>query len=462
MTRDKTKKLYSPKNGLDPREVALCVLLSVTEGGRKSDVCLRETLRESSLSAKDRALVKIIVDGALDHLIRLDHIIQRYLKRPIGFLNTEAKGILRISVYQILFLDRVPDAAVCNEAVELTKTRGLKQLSGFVNAVLRNVVRDKEAGKEAEENYKDKSVYLSVPKWLYKKLCSDNGEKKAEEIARVWLEKRPVTVRLNTSIMKEDDIVKLLNDEGAGPEKIDIKAILGSYGLTLPEDAIPAVYSLTKVFDITKLDTFKRGLFLVQDAASTLPAAMSGVKEGDHVIDVCAAPGGKTLQLCDILKGSGLVEARDISEKKLELIRENAERIGFKNIKIRQLDAFKADEESFYRADIVMMDPPCSGLGVAGRKPDIKYDLRSYSIEELRGLQRDMLMSVARYVKPKGRLVYSTCTITPEEDEENITWAMSHLGFRLISSIKLLPTKLHDGFYVAVMEKGYDRTQWKT
>ena len=161
------------------------------------------------------------------------------------------------------------------------------------------------------------------------------------------------------------------------------------------------------------------------------------------------------MQLCDLLKGSGMVAARDVSPQNIRLIEENVSRTGFKNISLKVWDALKEDEESFFRADIVMADLPCSGLGIIGRKPDIKQNIKSYSIEELRELQREMLMVVSRYVKPHGRLVYSTCTITPEENEQNVAWALSHLGFKLERSIKLLPDEEHDGFFAAVLRKEF-------
>lgn len=451
----KQKRIFLPKDDLDQREVALCILLNVTENGRKANEALSEALRDSRLSGRDRGLVTAIVEGTLDYLIRIDYILSRYSRKPLRFMAPEARGLLRISAYQILFLDRIPDSAACNEAVEIIKRRGLKGLSGFINAVLRNMIRDKESGSDKITKLPEDHIRYSVPKWLYKKICSDYGRDRAHGIFEAWLSHRDVTVRFNTSLMEEEKIAELLREEGAEPERIDMEALLRSHGVTIPKEQIPVVYKLGNVNGITSLSAFSRGLIGVQDPASTLPAAMAGIKGGEYIIDVCAAPGGKSLQLCDLLRGSGHVEARDVSERKLELIRQNAERMGFSNLSLRCMDALKSDEDSFYRADIVMADLPCSGLGIVGRKPDIKLNIKSYSIEELKELQRDMLLTVSRYVKPRGRLVYSTCTITPEEDELNAAWAASHLGFSIVSTVKLLPDREHDGFFVAVMEKGF-------
>ena len=449
------KDIYIPKNDLDPREVALCILLSVTEGRRKSNLAISESLRTSKLSERDRALVTAIAEGTLDYLIRIDYIISRYTRKPLRFMQPEARGILRMSVYQILFLDRVPDSAACNEAVELAKKRGISGLSGFINAVLRSVVRDKEKGSGKLFDYPEKHIYYSLPKWLYKKLCADYGTQKAEAIAASYLTKRGVTVRFNLSLSSEEEIRESLSEDGAEPEKVDMRRIFEEKGVELSDRYLPVVYKLKNASRLNSLRAFKEGLVCVQDPASTLPAALSEPKEGDFIIDVCAAPGGKSMQLCDLLKGSGMVAARDVSHQKIRLIEENVSRTGFKNISLKVWDALKEDEESFFRADIVMADLPCSGLGIIGRKPDIKQNIKSYSIEELRELQREMLMVVSRYVKPHGRLVYSTCTITPEENEQNVAWALSHLGFKLERSIKLLPDEEHDGFFAAVLRKEF-------
>ena len=452
----KTGKLtYIPKNGLDEREVALCVLLSVTETGRKSHLALSGMLRASELGKKDRALVTAISEGTLEQLIRIDYILSRYVRKPLRFLDPEARGILRMSVYQILFMDRIPDSAACNEAVAIAKLRGRGRLSGFINAVLRNIVRDKEADPDRLYKYPEEHIAYSVPKWLYKKLCAELGRGTARSVFQAWLTRRGQTIRLNTSLMDEEGICKLLDEEGAKVKRIDFAALLKASGCSTEGLELPIVYELSEAASLTELSAFKRGLIAVQDIASMLPAVFARPAAGDHIIDICAAPGGKALQLCDMLRGSGLVEARDVSEAKAQLIRENALRMGFKNIDIKVMDALVPDEESYYRADIVMADLPCSGLGIVGRKPDIKLNIRSYSIEELRDLQREMLSIASRYVKPHGRLVYSTCTITREENEDNVQWAASHLGFQVTDTIRLLPAEDHDGFFVAVLQKEF-------
>ena len=188
---------------------------------------------------------------------------------------------------------------------------------------------------------------------------------------------------------------------------------------------------------------------------SALVASYAAPKDSDIIIDVCAAPGGKSLALSDLMNGNGRIEARDVSSQKVRLINDNIKRCGFDNIKTQILDALKHDEESLYRADIVIADLPCSGLGVIAKKPDIKLNLKPYSVEELRDMQRDILENVSRYVKPKGRLIYSTCTVSKEENEQNAAWIADELGFKLVSSNRLMPSTDNDGFYIAVFEKKY-------
>ena len=460
------------RDASNARDVVLFVLLSVTETHRKAHTALRETLEDCpALTEADRAFVTRTVNGTLDYLIRIDGILTSYSRTPLLLLKPLIRGILRMSVYQLLWMDRVPDAAVCNEAVRLTKLHGLSGLSGFVNGVLRTVARERTAGAAAVTAPADPALRLSVPRWLYKKLLAEFGAERTEQICTAWLLERPVTVRLNTSLQDAAHILESLREEGAEPEPVDAAQLIlsgrscvlepeetgsGRNGSSLPQ-ALPVLARLKHVTGVTRLKAFQQGWIQVQDAAASLSAALADPKCGDYCIDVCAAPGGKSLQLADRLLqlGGGLVEARDVSAEKVRLIEENRKRCGFQNLHCRLLDALTEDEESYCRADIVLADLPCSGLGIAGRKPDIKLNLKPYSIQELLVLQRDILTMVSRYVKPRGKLVYSTCTLTREENEEMARWAAQSLGFRLRDELRLWPSQKHDGFYVAVLERKY-------
>ena len=277
--------------------------------------------------------------------------------------------------------------------------------------------------------------------------------------------KRKETVRFNLSLAGTDDRVKAeeqiaagLREEGFVIRRIDYKAMLAESGQDLPDGPLPVVYELEEGGDVTHSESFRKGLITVQDPSSALVASYADPGMNDRVIDVCSAPGGKALALADLMNGKGgrgMIEARDVSKQKVALINENVSRCGFEMIRTEVTDALKEDEESFYRADILIADLPCSGIGVIAKKPDIKLNLMSYSIEELQTLQRDILFNVSRFVKPKGKLIYSTCTITEEENEMNARWAADRLGFTLTKEMKLLPGADHDGFYIAVLEKHY-------
>ena len=450
------KREYRLKNGRNPREAALVVLLRVCEEKEKSHYALRETLEECrEMDQRDRALVKRIAEGTLDYLLRLDCLIGRYSKKPLSLLKPVIRNILRMSLYQILYMDKVPKSAVCNEAVELAKLHGLLGLTGFVNGVLRNMVRDLEKGAEKITLIQDEAADLAMPSWLMKKYIRDFGHDRAREIAKAYLCQRSATLRLNCSKASPEEIQSLLKEEGVSFEMMDMEGFFGELGLIPGEEdtALPVMLNVKGIMGLSGIRAFQEGFLQPQDPSSAIPAFLAAPKEGDYVIDVCAAPGGKSLQLADMLSGSGTVEARDLTEQKAEMIRENIQRSGFKNIRARVMDALVPDEESYYRADILMADLPCSGLGIAARKPDIKLNVEPYSITELCHLQRDILKVVSRYVKPGGKLVYSTCTLTLEEDEENAAWAAEELGFILKKEVKVFPGADRDGFYAALLEK---------
>lgn len=452
-SKQKEYKVRDPRNG---RDAALTILLLVCENRKKSHHAVREVLDSCpGLSRRDKALAKRIAEGSLEYLIRLDCLLGRYLKRPLSFLKPEIRGILRISFYQLLYMDKVPDSAVCNEAVELAKLHGLLGLSGLVNGVLRAAVRDKQSGSSRLYEIKDPAVDLAVPKWLFRKLSSDFGTDQAREIAGAWLRERPVTVRLNLSRASEEEICGLLREEGVEFAKADMEGFFSEYGIRPAPGQLPVMLQLSGISGLSGLSAFQKGLLQPQDMSSAVPAVLAAPREGSFILDVCAAPGGKSLQLADLLRGTGLVEARDLSRQKVRLIEENISRSGFQNIRARLQDALVPHEESYCRADILMADLPCSGLGIAARKPDIKWNVEPCSITELQALQRDILRVVYRYVKPGGRLVYSTCTLTPEENEQNVEWMAEELKLVPVQSVRIFPSREHDGFFAALLKRSF-------
>ncbi len=442
------------------RAIVLDILMEVNENGAFSHHAISDALKKYQyLEKKDRAFITRLANGTIERQITLDYVIDEYSQVAVKRMKSVIRNVLRMAVYQIMYMDGVPNSAACDEAVKLTNRRGFFNLSGFVNGVLRTVVRSYK-----DINYPDKertpsrylSIYYSVPEWIVKKWLAVYDFDSVESMLIAFLEKDDTTIRVNTC-------------------KTDVKALkekLESQGITV-EDA-PYVDEALRISGFNYLDSmaeFRDGLFTIQDVSSMLVGKVAGVKSGDYVIDVCAAPGGKSLHVAELLKGTGYVEARDLSENKVELIRNNIERMGFVNIAARTKDALVFDELSEEKADIVLADLPCSGLGVIGNKVDLKYKMSATAITELEELQRNILAVVNRYVKLGGVLIYSTCTINPGENIDNVRWFAKTFNFELESISEYLPEALRsettdegyiqllpsihdcDGFFVARLKR---------
>ena len=419
----------------DVRRLALEVLLEVTEKNVYSHLALRGALEKYQyLDKQDRAFLTRLVEGTVERMLELDYIIGKFSRVPLRRMKPAVRGILRMSVYQIRYMDRVPDAAVCSEAVKLAEKKGFSGLKGFVNGVLRNISR--EAG---QMEYPDLSVRYSTPEWIVRQWTQEYGAELAEEMLKSQYEERPVTVRVNLHRISRDRLAERLASEGVCAEKIEgVECALAISGY----DYLAAVPS------------FREGLFQVQDVSSMIAALKADPKPGDYCIDVCAAPGGKSLHMADLMDGTGMVEARDLTEYKTGLIEENIARSGMANIRAVQWDATVPDPSCAGKADVVLADLPCSGLGVLNKKRDLKYRMSPEQQEELVSLQRRILETVQRYVKPGGTLVYSTCTVHKEENEGNTAWFLERFPFILKEQIQMLPGRDRwDGFYIARMER---------
>ena len=341
------------------------------------------------------------------------------------------REILRSAVYQLRYMDSVPDSAVCNEAVKLTQRKGFYNLKPFVNGVLRTIAREMDQVKfpSREENLvRSLSVEYSMPEQLVERWLEAYGEETTEKILKDFLEEKPLTVRCRTYLNSQEAIVKSLTDQGVKVE---------------PAPYLPYACHISGFDHILALDAFINGKILVQDVSSMLVAEAADPQKGDYVIDVCAAPGGKSLHVGDKMEGFGTVDARDVSQYKVNLIEENIRRTNSINVQAKVQDATIFDQESELLADIVLADVPCSGYGVIGKKPDIKYRVTPQKQEEIVILQRTILDRAANYVKPRGTLIFSTCTIAKEENEENMMWFLQNYPFKLESLDPCLPEELH-------------------
>lgn len=424
---------------VNTRDLVVEILLLVTRDGQYGHIALNQVLEKYQyLDKSDRAFITRVTEGTLERMIELDYITDQFSKVKVKKMKPVIRAIVRSAVYQLKYMDSVPDSAVCNEAVKLAVSRGFGGLRGFVNGVLRSIARNLDSVQYPPEGTKEYlSVRYSMPPWILEQWLAWYTPEQVEQMLRNFLEEKPTSIRCNLHQISREDLKRKLAGEGVKAEEV-------------PE--LPCALLISGYDYLGALPSFQEGDFQVQDISSMLVAERANPREGDYIIDVCAAPGGKALHLADKLRGTGMVQARDISDYKVGLIWDNIRRAGMENIEAVRWDATVLDEESVEKADIVIADLPCSGLGVLGRKSDLKYRMTREGEKELAALQRQILSQVWRYVKPGGKLVYSTCTINREENEENAAWFQAEYPeFRLVSEEQLLPgQQAGDGFYIAV------------
>lgn len=452
---------------VNEREIVLEVLLEITEKGQFSHIILRDVLwKYQYLEKRERAFITRVTEGTLEHMIEIDYILDRFSKVKVKKMKPVIRAILRSAVYQLKYMDSVPDSAVCNEAVKLAVRKGFSGLKGYVNGVLRSVARGIDSVQYPKEKMEELSVRYSCPEWVLDLWSGSYDIEVIEMMLRDFQKEKPVTIRCCLNRTTPDELKKRLEAEG-------VKAEIHPY--------LPYAFQISGYDHLNDLETFQDGLFVVQDISSMLVAEIAAPSAGAQVLDVCAAPGGKALHVAEKLflaedvcgdaacagnksgggaaAGCGIedqmppghVEARDLTELKVDLIRENIERTGLPNITAVCRDASVPDETAAESADIVIADLPCSGLGVIGKKPDLRYKASPDGIDSLVRLQRQILSCAQDYVKPGGTLVYSTCTVNPAENMDNVHWLMEQYPEFILDDIreKLCP-ELRDN----VMENG--------
>ena len=431
-------------DSVNTRELILDILMEVTEHQGYSHIILRDVLNKYAyLSRQERAFIARISEGTLERMLEMDMILNQFSKTKVKKMKPIIRNILRMSVYQIKYMDSVPDSATCNEAVKLTVRRGLGGLKGFVNGVLRNISRNKDQIRyplEEKEPEEYLSVTCSVPLWIVQQWTQEYGYDRTKQMCQSFLESAPLSIRTNLQQTTPQHLKEKLEKEGVSVEEN-------------PEFSYAFFISGYDRLDV--LEAFREGLFSVQDMASMYVAEAADVQPGAYVIDVCAAPGGKSMHLAEKLQGTGMVEARDLTEYKVDLMEENIARCQLKNMKAVQWDATIKDADSVEKADVVIADLPCSGLGVMGRKPDIRYRVTPEDVQALAALQRKILSVVQEYVKPGGTLVYSTCTVTRAENDGNVQWfGEQYPEFQFENMRQLYPGEgRHDGFFIAKWKK---------
>ena len=415
------------------RENILEILMEINEEGEYSHIAIRRGLEKLLyLPKQERAFLTRVCEGTTEYRLQIDYIIDQFSSVKVEKMKPVIRNILRSAVYQMRWMDSVPDSAVCNEAVKLAQKKGFYNLKGFVNGVLRNIMRNKEQLKfPGEDRPVDAlSVRYSMPRWLVERWIGQYGRKTTEIMLADFMKERPTTVRCRQYMTSREVAVKSMEEQGVKVEQapyLDYAYYISGY------DYLPS------------LESFFLGRIQPQDVSSMLVGEIAAPKEGSYCIDLCAAPGGKSFHLADKLKGTGRVEARDLTEYKVDLIRENIERSGLENIYARRKDALVFDPADKDAADLVLADVPCSGYGVIGHKTDIKYKMTPAKEADLVLLQRRILHNAAQCVQPGGTLIYSTCTINPRENEENVRWFLEQYPFEAESLNPYLPEELRGG-----------------
>lgn len=388
----------------NPREAAVIALYKTEKEGEYSNRALLSAVRD--LSGRDTALATEMVMGVLRNKIYLDFIIRSYSKIRLKKLSDYVLQILRCGVYQLVKMDKIPPSAACNEAVKLAKKYAHSAAGGYVNGVMRTVSRNldnlpKPKGTAAEVM----SIKYSCPLWLVEKLVNQSGKETTEDILSDSIKPHPTMLRVNRLKTTADELLEILNAEGINAVKD-----------TETENCL----RVSGAIDINKSSAYKDGLYTLQNINSIRAAALVNPKSGDTVMDLCAAPGGKTTYLAEMMENKGKVYAFDLHKHKIDLINNSAKRLGIDIIKAENKDTSKLMEEFSGIADCVLADVPCSGIGVIHKKPDIKYNRTESDIEELVKIQKNILNAAAVYVKDGGSIVYSTCTILEEENQNQI------------------------------------------
>lgn len=446
------------------RDLALEVLIKVDKEKSYSNLQLNQSLQKIDLSRADISLATEIIYGTIQRLNTIDWILQPFLKTKINKLDNWVKNLLRISIYQIWYLDRVPDHATVNEAVNIAKIRGHKGITGMVNGVLRNIIRNKDSISFPENLNQTARIALehSHPEWVVQHFVKDFGIDQAEEICRVNNLPPFHSIRVNTLKISREEMIDHLKKELG--EEVEINpSKLSKQGIRIKGGG-----------NLAHTDWYKNGYISVQDESSMLVADVLNAMPDMTVLDAAAAPGGKTTHIAEKMNDKGRIIAVDLHKHKIKLIEEQQKRLDLHIIDTFNSDARNIKDHYGQIFDRILLDVPCSGLGVIRRKPDLKWSKTEADIHKLQHIQGEILEAVSTLLKPGGVLVYSTCTLVQEENEQLIkSFINRHQEFKLDTSlpsllsqelkekvdasdgmIQILPQHFHtDGFFISRLVK---------
>lgn len=441
------------------REAALKVLYEVNEKGAYSNIALNRQLESGNLQGVDRAFVTELVYGVLKWKLTIDRTIQKFSSIRLKKISPWILNILRLGVYQLLYTSKVPESAACNESVRLAARHGHSASSGFVNAVLRNIARNRGNLKLTDDS--NRAEYLSVkyshPEWMVDKFMKLFGDEFTESLLDADNGIPDFSVRVNSLKTTAEQLVNGLALAG-------IEAVRGKFG--------GEALILRNPSSVTRLEGFKKGLFTVQDESSMLVGHVLDPRPGEFVIDACSAPGGKATHIAELMENRGTVLARDVFEHKVKLIEDTAVRLGINIIRAEVYDSTIPDPVYAGRADRILLDAPCTGLGILRRKPDIRWSRDIEDGKAITELQLRLINAAASCLKPGGILVYSTCTILPEENGQLVLRFLSeNSAFSLDDITPYIPAGLAeyvkdrgmlqlypnrdgvDGFFIARLRK---------
>lgn len=436
---------------MNSRSIALKILNRVFNEGAYSNLVLSSELNNSNLNDKDKALVTEIVYGTIRRKNSLDTLIASFV-RDIKMMDKRVLNILRIAMYQLKFLDKVPSYAACNEAVEQAKKISISS-SKLVNGILRSYGKKGESGLVFKNKIYELAYTYSFEPWLIRLFIKQYGEEDAIRILNGLNLTPKVTVRVNSLKGDFDEVFEELEEFGYNVEE----------GYICPE-----AISIKGGKSVEDNKVFNEGKITVQDESAMLVAPLLDIAHDETVLDLCSAPGGKTTHIAELLENTGKVLAFDLHENKLGLIEENCKRLGIKNVELKQMDATKIDVNLIGAGDKILLDVPCSGLGIIKRKPEIKWNKNREELKEIVKVQREIMENAWQYLKQGGTMVYSTCTLNKEENEQNIEWFLNkHKNCTLEKvfigdgdnlryengMLTVLPNEYMDGFFIAKLKK---------
>jgi len=397
------EKLINSELYSGARSIAVKILNRIDRTDAYLDKILDNEMKHSGLKGADKALLFEIVHGVIRQRLKIDYILNSFYKGQFSKCVINIKNALRVALYQIIYLDKVPDYASVNEAVEFIKKVQGRKPADLINAILRNIIRNKEALRYPdpdEDLIAFLSIYYSHPVWMVKRWLSRYGREATESLMTANNERPAISIRVNTLKISVEDFYQML-------EKVDLKYIKGKL--------LPDYLKLKNMSNITDWEYFNKGYFNIQDESAGIACRLLEVKPNMRVLDLCAAPGGKSVYLATLMNNEGEIVAVDKFGSRLKRLSGNLARLGVTNVKVVEADALSYEDEPF---DRVLLDAPCSGLGTLSKKPDIKWKRNLTELRNLTKLQYELLVKAASMLKAGGSLVYSTCTIEPEENQE--------------------------------------------